>query len=338
MVFQLVGTMNLYPILGLLHKTSDFYVLRLYAWTKTPYKFWELDSSIAPGLTILLGIGVLIGIFRRPHFEMRKGVIKKTIPLICLLLAISLAVEFSIAKGILYQQLSKLPVLESLHADTRFTASFILPLAIIGAKTFDVWTFKWKSEFTIFIAFAILSGISLASMWSYYFMPLDIQARFYDITSINETYKLASTGRAFTVHKIVPDMNDYEVFILGSSNTNHHYDPLFRDDNSLLTPLVHAGSVFDVQDGYFNMTDPSGLVFPEVNGSKFFERIPVSDYKKLLDFINRRPSDWKLPLAQIILDWAAGITFLLETCAFLVYLVVKGIPFLNSSRFMLSRR
>jgi hypothetical protein len=338
MIFQLIGTMNWYPLLGLIHKTSASYTLRLIAWTKTPYGFWELDSSIAPGLLFLLVYGVLKVLFRKPKIENRNIIVKKIIAALFLLFAIILTAEFSIAKGFLYDQLSKLPVLQSLHAVTRFTSSFILPLAIISAKVFDVWTSKWNSPIKPFIAFAVLSGISLASMWSYYLMPLDIQARFFYIRSINQTYKLAAAGEPFPVKKIVPDMNDYEVFIFGSSNISHHYDPLFRDDNSLLKTLVHEGSVFDVQDGFYNMTNPSSLVYPELNGAKLFERIPVADNKKLLDFINRRPSDWKLPLTQIVLDWVAGITVLLVACAILVHLAGKWIPYLHSIRLPSSLR
>jgi hypothetical protein len=327
MVFQLFGTMNFLPMLALIQKTSASYTVRLIEWTKTPFGFWELDASIAPGLVILFGIGLLIVILRKPHLSMGKLSTGKIIAGICLFLAILLATEFSIAKGSLYNLLVQLPVLQSLHGATRFTAAFILPLASIGAKIFDVWTGKWKSARMIFGAFAILSGISLASMWSYFFMPLNVQVRSFDVNAIKETYKLSSAGNIFPVHQIVPEMNDYEVFISGASNVSHHHDALFGDDDSLLTPLVHEGSVFDVQDSYFNMTNPAGLVYPEVNGAKFFERIPVSDFKKLVNFINRRPSDWKLPLVQKILDWAAGITILLEACAVLIYLARKWIPF-----------
>ena len=79
MLFQLAGTMNWYPILGLIHKTSASYILRLIAWTKTPYGFWELDSSVAPGLLFLLFYGVLLVFLRRPRFEMRKDILKKVI-------------------------------------------------------------------------------------------------------------------------------------------------------------------------------------------------------------------------------------------------------------------
>ncbi len=332
MIFQLLGTLNFFPILGLLHRTSGTYTVRLLALTKTPYGFWELDSSVAPGLLFLIVFGVFMVLFRKPQIEKRNIIIKKIIAGIFLLFAILLITEFTIAKGILYDQLSQLPVLDSLHANTRFAAAFILPLAIVAAKIFDVLISKWKSGIKSFVAFAILGGISLASMWSYYLMPLKIQVRIFDINSMISTYKRISAGETFPVRQIIPDMNDYEVFVAGASNTTHHYDPLFRDNDELLTPLVHEGSVFDMQDGNYNMTDPSGLVFPEVNGSKFFGLIPVSDYKKLVDFVNRRPSDWKLPLTQVIFDWVAGITILLEVLAIFIYLVGKWIPTLKKFR------
>jgi hypothetical protein len=341
MIFQLFGTMNFLPILSLIHKTSASFTVRLLNWTKTPYGFWELDASIAPGLVIMLVMGVIMVIFRKPRSEIRKVTIKKMIAGLCLIFIISLVAEFSMAKGILYELFRQLPILKSLHADVRFTSAFILPLAILGAKVFDVWTGKWKSIVKVFLAFSIIGGISLASMWSYFLMPLNIQTRYFDVTSIFETYKLGSEGNIFPVTQIVPDMNDYEVFFLGSSNTRHHNDALFRDDNILLTPLVHEGSVFDVQNGYFNMTNPASLVFPEINGATFFERIPVSDYWKLVDFVNRRPSDWKLPLTQIVLDWAAGLTILIETCTVLAYgayIAKKQIPFIKNLHLLPSFR
>jgi hypothetical protein len=332
MIFQLVGTLNFYPILALLHKTSATFIVRLVEWTKTPYGFWELDSSIAPGLLFLITYGIIGVLFSKPPVEKRKDITKKLIAGIFLLFTIILVTEFSITKGVLFEQLSKLPVLESLHANTRFTAAFILPLAIIGSKVFNVIILKWKSRPAPFIAFAILIGASLASMWSYYLMPMDAQVRSYDISALIKTYQRSTKGETFPVKTIVPDMNDDEVFVLNSSNTNHHYDPLFRDNNALLTPLIHEGSVFDIQDGYFNITNPSSLVYPEVNNTTLFERIPVSEYSNFTNFINRLPSDWNLPLAQIILDWIAGITILVEICAILFFLARKRLPTSRSQR------
>jgi hypothetical protein len=323
MIFQLIGTMDFYPILGLINKSSASYTVRLNAWTGTPYGFWELDSSITPGLLFLLIYGVGRMIIRKPIIEEKNIVYKKIIAGIFLLLAITLAAEFSITKGNLYEQLSKLPVLQSLHANTRFTSAFILPLAILAAKVFDLEIIKRKSITATFIIFTVLSGASLASMWSYYLMPMQTQARFFNITPLIKTYQRSAAGQTFPVRRIVPDMNDEEVFMLNSSNTRFHYDPLFRDNNEFLTPLIHEGTVFDIQDGFYNMTNPSSLVYPEVNGATLFSRIPVSDYGKLTDFINRRPSDWKLPVTQIVLNWVAGATLLLEIITILIYLAGK---------------
>jgi hypothetical protein len=332
MLFQLAGALNANPLLALIHKTSATYTVRLMDWTKTPYGFWELDSSITPGLLLMLVFGAFRVLVHKPQIETRAVTFKKLIAGLCLLFAILLTVEFSIAKGSLYDVISQLPVMQSLHVVPRFTSAFILPLAILGAKTFDVWTAKWKSDAGVYIAFGVLAGISLASMWSYYRMPLEIQVRFFDITPLSKTYQRSSAGESFPVTQIIPDMNDYEVFMLKASNITHHYDPLFRDNNVLLKPQVHEGPVLDQQDGYFNMTNPSGLVFPEVNNSKPFERIPVSDYQKLLDFVNRRKSDWKIPWTQSMLDWAAAITFAVEILAMLI------LPFLRRNKFQFAHQ
>jgi len=152
---------------------------------------------------------------------------------------------------------------------------------------------------------------------------MDIQQRPFDIRSLTDTYQRISAGEYFPVKTIVPDMNDYEVFSLQASNTTRHYEPLFRDENELFHPLVHAGSVYEIDNGYFNFTNPTGYVFPELNGTRIYERIVASDRARLEDFLNRRQPDWKLPLTQIVLDWSAGLTLILETCGVCIFLARK---------------
>ena len=62
------------------------------------------------------------------------------------------------------------------------------------------------------------------------------------------------------------------------------------------------------------------MFFPGKIIPKYSPCIPVSEYGKLVEFLNRRQPDWKLPLVQIVLDWAAGLTFILEICAICVFL------------------
>jgi hypothetical protein len=333
MLYQLTGTMNVLPVYRIIGKTYLPFIARFQNWTGTQYGFWELDTSLTPGVFLLLGIGSWLFVFRKRHLD-KKKLAQKCIAAVCLTFALLLITSFATTKGIFYSQLRLLPVLESLHANTRFTASFTLPLAMLAAKAFDEWTKNWKSTRNILVVYAILNLVSLASLWSYYWLPLDIQNRAMDLPVIVRTWKQISAGMIFPVKRIVPDMNDYEVLMFQSSNVTHHYETLFGDNNELLKTLVHPGSVFDIQDGYYNMTDPTSLVFPQSVNSTLFERIPVSDYKKLVDFVNRRQPDWKLPLVQIILDWAAGITILLETAAILVYFIGRRIPFLMNHRFL----
>jgi len=313
--FQLIGVMTTLPFLKLVGKSSLVYVVRLTKWTGTPYGFWEVDSSISPALIILLIYGIWTILFHKPHFG-KRDLINKVIAGICLIISVIFVFQFSTARGFLFDAVKGWPLIKSLRTNTRFIASFVLPLAILGVKGFDYWT-KGKSGLRTIAAFVFLNGLSLVALWGYYLLPMRVQGRTYDITSIMGTYTKIQAGDTFPVNKIIPTMNDDEVFIAQASNVTFHYDPLLGENS--FHPHVHEGSVFDIQNGFYNMTDPTGYVYPKENNSKLFSLIPVSDYNKLIDFLNRRQPDWKLPLIQIVLDWAAGLTFILIVLAVIFY-------------------
>ena len=328
-ILQLVGVMTALPFLNLIHKSSLVFVVRLTNWTGSPYGFWELDSSISPALIFLLIYGAVTFLAHKPQLD--KGrVLGKVIAGICLVLFVLLVVQFSTARGFLFDILKELPILKSLRTNTRFVASFILPLAILGAKVFDHWT-NGRSGAKLISAFALINGISLISLWAYYLLPMKTQVRSFEITSVVNTFAEIQAGNTFPVKRIIPDMNDYEVFGALASNVGHHYDPLLGENS--FHPLVHEGSVFDISNGFYNMTDPTGYVFPSINNSKLFSLIPVSETKKLMDFVNRRQPDWKIPIIQIVLDWAAGLTFILIILAVVVYIFRARFASLKSLSF-----
>jgi hypothetical protein len=332
-VFQLIGVMTTLPFLKLIGKSSLVLVVRLTKWTGTPYGFWEVDSSISPALIILLIYGIWTVLFHKPQID-RNNLLKKIIAGICLLISIVLVVQVSTARGFMFEAVKGWPLVKSLRTNTRFIASFVLPLAILGVKGFDHWI-NGKSGFKTISAFALLNCLSLISLWAYYLLPMKVQGRNFDINSILGTYTSIQAGDTFPVKRIIPAMNDYEVFWAQASNVTHHYDPLLGESSFL--PLVHEGSVFDIQNGFYNMTDPTGYVFPKENHSKLFSLIPVSDSKKLMEFLSRHQPDWKLPLIQIVLDWAAGLTFILTILAVILYSVRKRIPGLKPMRFSTHR-
>jgi hypothetical protein len=63
------------------------------------------------------------------------------------------------------------------------------------------------------------------------------------------------------------------------------------------------------------MTNPSGYVFPEINGSRPFERIRVEDRHKLAAFARREQPDWEIPTYQKVLNWISGLAFWLALIA-----------------------
>jgi hypothetical protein len=321
LVLQLVGVMTSLPALHLIGKNSLVFVVRLTKWTGSPYGFWELDSSISPVLTLLLATGAGMFLIRKPRIE-KTGFAKKAGAVVFLLLSILLVAQFATARGFFFDILKKLPILESIRTNTRFVAAFILPLAILGTKVFENISALISPRKSAAI-FGILNILSLSALWAYYLLPMKTQGRTYDVQSILGTYDKIQAGDVFPVNRIIPDMNDYEVFEGNASNTTHHYDPLYGETS--FYPLVHEGSIFDTQNGYYNMTDPTGYVYPQVNNSKLFALIPVTDHQKLVDFVNRRQSDWNLPLVQIILDWTAGLTFALILLAIVLYQARKWI-------------
>lgn len=312
LIFQLIGVMTTTPFLALLGKSGMVIVARLDQWTGTPYGFWELDVSISPILLALLILGAIKVLKHRPQ---RTFSWKKLLAALLLLFAIVLVVEFSIAKGALFLALRSLPILVSLHANTRFTAAFILPLVILGVKVFDDWRARQRGRTRPLLAFLLLDGLTLAALWTYGLLPLEVQVRNFDMTSLTETYARIEAGETLPVRTIIPDMNDYEVFLLGGSNTSSHYEPLFRDNNEAFHPEVYEGSVFDLQDGYFNMTNPTGYIFPEENDTRLYERFREADHNKLVEFVNRRQPEWVIPLQQKMLDWAALLTLGCEILA-----------------------
>ena len=101
------------------------------------------------------------------------------------------------------------------------------------------------------------------------------------------------------------------------------YEPVFGYNLDNFRPEVHPGSVDEIQDGYFNMTNPAGFVFPEENQTRPFERIRAKDISRLQEFINHRQPDWNRPLSQSVLDLTAEISAA-SFIFVLVFFLIKG--------------
>jgi len=334
MVRQLLGTLTLAPIyrlLGAVVPGASVYqaTVDLAKSTGTVYGVWELDASLSPVLLLLLGGGAIAFLLHKPNLKAPVDK-KRLIAEACLLVAVWLVIEFTLAKGIIYPFIRNLPVFESLRVNVRNISAFIFPLALVGAVIFDNWTKKWKSKARVLAVFLLLDGIALVSLGAFHYVPtnyaLNPEGSGFQLYQCDYRPLLAAynairyQGASFPVENVVPKADPWAVFQDDAVNMVDPYNTYFKDIYRHLVPVLHAGSVSDISDGYFNIINPTGYVFPEVNNTKFYERIPVTQKAQFLDFINRRQPNWNLPVIQQVLDWVALITLIAEFCALLAYL------------------
>jgi hypothetical protein len=341
MVHQLLGTMTLAPIYRVASTVApgaSAYqaTVDLAKSTGTNYGIWELDASLSPALLLLLGGGAISFLFRKPN--LKAPVDKKRLTAeVCLLVAVWLVIEFTLAKGVFYQYIRDLPIFNSLRVNVRYICSFIFPLSLVGAVIFENWTKNWKSKSRLLAVFLLLDGFALVSLEAFHYVPTDYALnpvvpgfKMYqcDFRPILSTYDhIRYQGDLFPIENVVPKANPWEVFQDDAVNMIDPYNTYFKDITRHIEPAIHAGSVYAISDGYYNIIDPTGYVFPEANHSQEYERIPVTEKAQFLDFINRRQPDWKLPLIQQVLDWTALVTLIAEFCALLVLLARKWIRF-----------
>jgi hypothetical protein len=310
---QLLGTMNLAPVIKAIGGVAADLPRYMIAATGAQYGYWEFDMSLSPVLFFILILGfyqfVRKPAKRLPWFSSQK----KWLAWLLLVLFTWLTVEFILAKGLVYPLLQKLPILSSMHVNVRYTAAFIFPLAICAAIIYDHWCRQLPGR-KLWLWFILVNFLALLPLGTYLLIGSDLQARIYDLTTSNQIYSLIRSGDPMTITAIDPGADNTQAMLLHQSNLQT-YEPIFGYELENFHPEIKAGSIWNISDGYYNLTDPTGYVYPEVNGSRAFERIPVSEKAQLEAFANYKQPAWKLPLYQQVLDWVSGLTVLFVATA-----------------------
>ncbi len=323
-VMQLLGTMTIAPLVQIMGGHAGLLDLYMYKITGAHYGYWEFDMSLSPVVFVILITGLISGLL---HIKRNiKKVIsnKRWIALVVLMVFTWLTVEFILAKGLIYPLLKELPLLSSLRTNPRFTAAFIFPLTLLAALFIDRWVARLSLKKSVY-GFLILTIITLLPLSLYFLIGSDLQWRIYDISTSFSIYNSIQSGDPMTVTEVDLGTSNTDALLLNTSNLGL-YDPIFGSHLEYFHPEVHPGSVWEVTDGYYNMTNPSGLVFPEINDTRAFERIKVGDEDNMEAFINHKQPHWKIPLYQQVLDWVSGITFLAVLSAFLIFGTIMVIP------------
>jgi len=331
-LFQLLGTMGLSPVLLAKGSQGGILLTIMQFLTGAPYGYWEYDMSMSP---IVFGI-IIIAIYsflKKPKkYSSLFTVNKKWIAWTALAFFTWLTIEFILAKGLMYPYLSKLPILSSLHVNSRYTVTFLFPLAMLAAILYDKWIKKRPAR-KVINTFIIMNVLTLIPLSSYFMIHDDLQNRIYDITESEKIYSDIRAGDTLNVTDIGNSSVTNTQALANHMSNIHPYDPIFGYFDEAFHPEIKVGSIWEISDGYYNMTNPSGYVFPEINNSRPFERIPVGEKAQLEAFASHRDPGWKIPLYQHILDWVSGLSFAGVT-AFLAFVLVHSLVY----RFRRSRK
>ncbi len=294
---QLFGVMGLAPIYALSGQKVTAIRELMQNYTGAYVGLWELDLSLSPVVWILLFGGILTLAYLALTKRLAVQPLKQRIfALAILAFAIYLTLEFTFARGLIYPVLRDLPFLRALHVNPRFGSAFIFPLSLFAAYTLHLWSRSLKESLALAL-FLPLNILALLSLGAYLLLPLDrMQQRTFDLRGLQHVYQKIEQGETFPIDHI-DDINDQRTFDDRASSLKPS-ETLFGYHLQAFKPEVVVGSARQIRNDHFNMTNPAGLVYPEVNDSAPWQRIPVSQQEQLEDFLARRQPDWKLPAAQ----------------------------------------
>jgi hypothetical protein len=315
LIAQFLGVMVLAPILVLAGQNTDLLSGALSNITGAIYGIWEIDTGISPVLMAFLVAGVarLFASIRKRN--KRKVESSYIFALVLLLLAVWMIVELTFAKGWIYSLIRDLPVFRSLHVNVRFASAFILPLVLIGA--FLINRFFLEHPKSIF--FSISSFCTIAVLMPYFFLSREIHSREFNVFPDNEIQSVVASP----IIKI-SNIGDWAVFAEHASSYRP-YEPLFGYSLETFYAMIHVGSVFEEDQGYFNMTNPSSLVFPEINKSYPFERIKISEREQMETFLQHKQPSWKIPNSQTFLNIVALATLIFSIGITFIQLVTRAL-------------
>lgn len=312
-VAQLTGAMVIAPLLALLRMDPSQVSGALVKLTGADVRsgVWEVDTGLSPVLIVVLVVGLVW--LARDVRALGSLTLQPAQRRALALLAVGwwIAIEATLARGLIYPFLKQLPVLSSLHVNHRLAAAFILPLSIVGAILIDRWQWHTRRSAAAW-ALIVVSALSPAA---FFLLPAQTHLRTFDLTASLEASRLARGGDHFEVAAIV--VGDDAAALVARGSSLQPYEPLFGYVNETFAPQAHAGDVHDASGGFLNMTNPASLVFPEINGVRPFDRIDVSERDKLDAFVARRQPDWKVPAVAHWLNRAA-VAFVLLSVALLL--------------------
>lgn len=299
---QVLGTTTLAPLMAITGQDVNSLPNLLSNLSGYPYSgLWETDNGLSPALIVTLVAALLMHLLARKKIDFTGLSKDRLLALLIGLAATWFTLEYMLARGWLYSLAIQLPVLKSLHIHFRFTAAFYFPLAVTGALILHNWlnTSTLQRANTFFVGFTLLT---LLSPLSYFMYSEDVHYRMFNVTGLIDAYAQSKQGEIFPVTSVSDEkVRDWEAIPRGVT-TLKPYEPVFGYGNPDFPARIHPGPVSEPNDGFFNLTNPASLTFPESNGGELFSLFTVEDRERMEQFIQRRQPVWMIPGTQILLN------------------------------------
>ncbi len=312
-VSQLVGVQSIAPVLMALDEDpSRAYGVLVRLTGTRRLGVWELDTGLSPLVLVCLAIGAWWAwrAWRSARIDLapiQRAAIAVTV------VGLWIMTEAALGQGLIFPIVKTLPVMNSLHVHPRFGAAAILPLALLAGAGVDRWLRTRPAAGIAMIAVTLLAPAS------YFALPSEMHQRNFNVSpSLNDAKSLRGTDASIDTLAAVTDAQALSF----NASSLKPYDPLFGYGNESFLPETREGRIRVLSDGYWNMTNPAGLVFPEQNGLRKFERIHQADRARLDQLLRRRQPDWNLPRSVV---WATRIALpALMLCLFAIAIGVRS--------------
>jgi len=171
---------------------------------------------------------------------------------------------------------------------------------------YNNWSKHWSPKAS-YSVFSVLNILTILPFVSYFAMPAYIYLRDYDVTEMLITDRLINSEPPPRIKRIEDFVDNSRAMKRGVSNLIP-YNPIFGYDLRDFQTELKVGSVWEISNGYYNLTNPTGFVFPESNGTRPFERIRADDEENMRLFAMHRQPNWKIPFYQRFFDWLSGLS------------------------------
>ncbi len=222
---------------------------------------------------------------------------------------------FSIANtyGVLFQIADKLPIIKSFNSNMRFISILILPLIFIIFYYYSKLNHEIKMKYiALMILFGILNfAISYSKANIFYKKQRENWPFNLSINHSISTWEMMNKKPNYFKIESVSNTED-QYGHLKKTSTLISYDPLYGFWPGNWIPVKPTSNINDIENGNYNFTNPSSLVFPEENKKlSLWDKIHFSDKVNFQKFINYEQPDWKISNFQIFCNYLSAflITF-----------------------------